>query len=202
VIATPATIEPALGLLEFSSIAAGIQAGDAMVKRAPLSTLRAGTVHPGKYLVLVGGEVASVEEALRAGRLAGGRALLDEVFLPAVDAAVVAALTGVRRARLGEALGVIETLSVAATIAAADAAVKGARVRLLEVRLADGLGGKAYALLAGAVTDVEVGVEIGARSLARAELLVEQVVIPRLHVEMRANLEAHAEFAPRVRAAG
>lgn len=200
--ATPAPMQPALGLLEFSSIAAGIQAGDAMVKRAPLSTLHAGTVHPGKYLVLVGGEVASVEEALRAGRLAGGRALLDEVFLPAVDAAVVAALTGARRARLGEALGVIETLSVAATIAAADAAVKGARVRLLELRLADGLGGKAYALLAGAVTDVEAGVEIGARSVTRAELLVEQVVIARLHGEMGANLEAHAEFATRVRAAG
>jgi microcompartment protein CcmL/EutN len=195
-------MQPALGLLEFSSIAAGIQAGDAMVKRAPLLTVHAGTVHPGKYLVLVGGEVASVEEALAAGRLVGGRALLDEVFLPAVDAAVVAAIVGARRARQGEALGVIETASVAATIAAADAAVKGARVRLLEVRLADGLGGKAYALLGGSVTDVEAAVELGTRGLRRAELLVEQVVIPRLHAEMRANLEAHAEFAPRVRAAG
>ena len=198
-------MQPALGLLEFSSIAAGIQAGDAMVKRAPVSTLHAGTVHPGKYLVLVGGEVASVEEALRAGRLAGGRALVDEVFLPAVDPAVVAAIVGARQARLGEALGILETQSVAATIAAADAAVKGARVRLLEVRLADGLGGKAYALLAGAVTDVEAAVEIGARSLDaghRPGLLIERVVIARLHGEMRANLEAHPEFAPRVRAAG
>ena len=66
--ATP-RIEPALGLLELESIAAGIEVGDAMAKRAPVELLRAGTVHPGKYLVLVGGDVADVEEALEAGPL-------------------------------------------------------------------------------------------------------------------------------------
>jgi microcompartment protein CcmL/EutN len=42
-------------------------AGDAMAKRAPVAALHAGTVHPGKYLVLVSGEVAAVEEALAPG---------------------------------------------------------------------------------------------------------------------------------------
>ena len=63
-----AAIEPALGLLEVESIAAGIEVGDAMAKRAPIDVIRAGTVHPGKYLILVGGDVAAVEEALEAGR--------------------------------------------------------------------------------------------------------------------------------------
>ncbi len=193
---------PALGLLEFSSVALGIRAGDAMVKRAPVATLHAGTVHPGKFLVLVGGEVASVEEAMRAGRVTAGSGageLVDEIFLPAVHPDVVAAITGGRRPGAGEALGVIETTSVAATLGAADAGVKGARVRLLEVHLADGLGGKAYALFAGALTDVEAAVELAVRSLPRAELLVEQAVIARLHAEMRANLADHAEFGARVR---
>ena len=39
-------MQPALALLEFSSIAAGIEAGDAMVKRAPLEATYAGTVPP------------------------------------------------------------------------------------------------------------------------------------------------------------
>ena len=64
-------VEPALGLLELESIAAGIAAGDAMAKRAPIEVIRAGTVHPGKYLILVGGSVADVEEALAAGREVG-----------------------------------------------------------------------------------------------------------------------------------
>ncbi len=53
-------LEPALALLEFGSIAVGMQAADAMVKRAPIDTLRSGTVHNGKYLVLIGGQVADL----------------------------------------------------------------------------------------------------------------------------------------------
>ncbi len=191
---------PALGLLEFSSITSGIVAGDAMAKRAPVETLHAGTVHPGKYLVLVGGDVAAVEEALAAGRVAAGAALVDELFLPAVDPTVIAALRGGRRGTDGEALGVVETRTVAATLRAADAGVKGAAVTLLEVRLADGLGGKAFALFGGAVGDVEAAVERAVGVLSPADLLIDRAVIPQLHAEMRDNLRAHAEFGERVRA--
>ncbi len=195
-------MEPAIALLEFASIAVGIRAGDAMVKRAPLDTVYAGTVQPGKYLVLVGGDVASVEEALAAGREAGGEALIDHIFLPAVHPDVVTALIGRRRASDAEALGIVETRTVAATIGAADAGVKGADVTLLEIRMADGLGGKGYVLFAGSVADVEAAVEIGVRSLADPGLLVAQVVIPQVHAEMLENLRAHPEFGPRVRSHG
>lgn len=190
---------PAIVLLEFSSIAVGIQTGDAMVKRALLETLHAGTVQPGKYLVLAGGQVAEVEEALEAGRAVGGAALLDEIFLPEVHRDVVRALTGVRMPGNDDALGVIETRGVPATIAAADAAVKGARVTLATIRLADGLGGKAYALVAGELSDVEAAVELGVGRLTGSDQLVAQVIIPRLHEEMRSNLELHPEFVERVR---
>ena len=39
-------MNPAIGLLEFDSVAAGIVAADAMVKRAPLGDLVAGSVQP------------------------------------------------------------------------------------------------------------------------------------------------------------
>ena len=42
---------PAYGLLELCSIARGIVTCDAMVKRAPVRTLVAGSVQPGKFLV-------------------------------------------------------------------------------------------------------------------------------------------------------
>jgi microcompartment protein CcmL/EutN len=190
-------LEPALALLEISSIAVGIRTGDAMAKRSALDTLRAGTVHPGKYLVLAAGAVGDVEEAVVAGLEAAGPRLLDRLLLPAVDPQVVAALAGGRAAHSGEALGVIETSSVAATLAAADAGVKAARVRLLEVHLADGLGGKAYALFAGVVGDVEAAVERGVEAVGDG-LLVEQVVIPQLHEEMRDNLVRGGGFLGQV----
>jgi bacterial microcompartment shell protein len=191
-------LEPSLGLLELDSIAAGIEAGDAMAKRAPIDVIRAGTVHPGKYLVLVGGAVADVEEALEAGREVGAAAVRGLVFLPHVHPDVVAALRGARAAPAGEALGVIETSTVAATIEAADAGVKGARVRLLELRLADDLGGKGYLLFDGPVAEVEAAVEIGAGRIAGSPGLVHRV-IARLHGEMAENLAADARFAARVR---
>ena len=49
--------ESALALLDFSSTASGIEAADAMVKRAQIDTIKAGTVQPGRYLVLIGGTV-------------------------------------------------------------------------------------------------------------------------------------------------
>jgi len=194
----PPPIEPALALLELGSIAAGIEAGDAMAKRAPIDVLRAGTVHPGKYLVLVAGAVADVEEALEAGREVGASSVLDSILIPNVHPELVAGIRGKRRAAAGEALGIIETTTVAAILEAADAGLKGAHVLLLEIRLADDLGGKGYLLFDGAVADVEAAVEIGAGRIAGSPDLVWRV-IPRLHAEMAANLAADARFAARIR---
>jgi microcompartment protein CcmL/EutN len=190
-------IEPALALIDFSSIAVGIEAADAMVKRADIDVIRAGTVQPGRYLVLIGGMVAEVQESLAAGREAGGESVLDYVFLPHVDLEVVEAIGGGRAPVATDALGVVETTTVAAAIHAADAGIKGAEVRLVEVRLADGLGGKGIVLYSGLVADVEAAVEIGAAVL-RPGLLVRRVVIPRLHPEMWDNVSDATRFGSRV----
>ena len=190
-------IQPALALLEFDSIAVGITAGDAMVKRAPLDLLKAGTVQPGKYLVLIGGEVADVEEAIDAARIQTPDALVDIVFLPDVHPDVVEALAGTRRTGDGEALGVIETTTVAAIIQAADAGVKGARVTLRELRMADGLGGKGYLLFGGSVADVEAGVAIGSARVGSQ--LIRDTVIAQLHPEMSDNLSVDGRFERLVR---
>lgn len=191
------TIRPALALLEFDSIAAGIVAGDAMVKRAPLDIIRAGTVQPGKYLVLIGGQVADLEEAIDSARTAEGSRMVDIVFLPDVHPDVVAAVTGARLEGQGEALGIIETTTVAAIIQAADAGVKGARVTLRELRMADGLGGKGYLLFGGPVADVEAAVSIGSARVPGE--LVRETVIAQLHREMLENLSADGRFQRRVR---
>jgi microcompartment protein CcmL/EutN len=191
-------MHPALLLLEFDSIAVGIEAGDAMAKRSLLGTLRAGTVQPGRYLVLACGEVADVEEARAAGVMVGSGCMVDEIFLPDVHPEVVTALVGARRTESRDALGIIETRTVAATIGAADAGIKGADVTLIEIRLADGLGGKAYVLFSGEVSNVEEAVEAGVASLSRRRGLVARVVIPQIHGEMLDNLHAHPQFRSRL----
>ena len=198
-------LQPAVAVIELASVAVGIEAGDAMAKRAPIDVLRAGTIHPGKYLLLVSGAVADVEEAYAAGLAVGECCLVDGVLLPGVHDQVVAALRGRRLAGTGEALGIVETATVAAAVEAADAGVKGARVELLELRLGDGLGGRAYLLFDGSVSDVEAAVAIALERIAdgsqgsvpggRSPI---GRVIPQLHREMRAELEADGRFRARV----
>lgn len=180
-------MDPAVAVLEFSSVAAGIEAGDAMVKRAPLQAIRTGTVQPGKFLVLVAGDTASVDESLEAGQSVGGAALIDTVYLPDIHPDVVSAIRGARRNSEGEALGVIETLDVASTIRAADSGRKAADVSILHLGMADGLGGKGYLLLSGTLSEVEVAVD-AVSAVVTESRLVRRVVIAQLHDEMRADI--------------
>jgi microcompartment protein CcmL/EutN len=184
--------QPALALLEFNSIAVGILAGDAMVKRAPVATIQSGTVQPGNYLVMVTGDVAAVEEAVGAGQEVGASALTDTVILPNVHPGVVSGIGGSRELKEDDALGVVETHTVASAIHAADAGLKDAEVTLWQLRLADGLGGKGIILFAGQVADVEAAVE---SAIGRSgDQLVRQVIIPQLHDEMKANLATYGRF--------
>lgn len=190
-------MRPAIALLEFETVTAGISAGDAMVKRAPLDAAFAGTVQPGHYLVLVGGDVAAVEEAVDAGVEAGGSRLRARMLLPDIHPDVLAAVQGDRTPFGGEALGVVETGTVAAVIDAADAGRKGAGVSIAEIRMADGLGGKGIVFFTGPVADVEAAVEHAVTRAAGS--LVQHVVISQVHAEMAANLEADSHFGSRVR---
>lgn len=183
---------PALALLEFSSIAAGIEAGDAMVKRAPVERILAGTIQPGYYLTLVTGEVADVTEAVDAGLAAAGDYLRDRLLLPNVHPGVVAALRGERATFDVDALGIVETATVASAILAADAGLKGAEVFLNQLRLGDGLGGKGLALFGGLVSDVETAVAIGG-DLVSAQV-IHRAVIARLHGEMWDNVNGSGRF--------
>lgn len=185
--------QPALALLEFNSIAIGIQAGDAMVKRAPIDQISSGTVQPGHYLVMVTGEVAPVEEAVFAGEDVGRSALLDTVFLPNVHPGVVSGIAGGRELEEDDALGVVETATVASAIQAADAGLKGAEVTLWQLRLADGLGGKGLVFFAGLVTDVEAAMEIALGKIGQQQL-VREVIIPQLHQEMKENVATFGRF--------
>ena len=197
-----APADSAIGLIELSSVAVGIATGDATVKASPLKAIHSGSVHPGKYLVLVSGDTASVEEALAVGRGAAGSSTVDTLFLPDVDPAVVRAmLTASEAADFGdEALGIVET--VAAAIEAADAGVKAAEVELIAVRLADGLGGKGYLLFSGVLAQVEAATEAASDRAAPGGHLLEGRVVAQLHPELAENLRADLRFAARTRGGG
>jgi microcompartment protein CcmL/EutN len=193
-------VDPAMAMIEFSSIAVGITSGDAMVKASPLGSIYAGTVHPGKYLVLVSGDTASVDEALDVGLATGGATVLDSVFLPDIHPAVTGAIASADEAAWvdGDALGIVETQHVATVIQAADAGVKAAFVEVSAVRMADGLGGKGYVLFSGEVAEVQAAVEAAEQWASESGYVLQANVIAQLHAEMAFNLNSDLRFRSRL----
>ena len=184
---------PALLLIELDSVAIGTHMADAMIKRAPVEMFRAGTVQPGRFLILMGGSVGAIEEAVAEANLRRSGQTLDTLFLPDVHPDVYDSVAGQRRKNVGDALGVIETATSAAVIRAADRALKTAPVELVEIRLGDGLGGKGLALVTGNLEDVQAAVEAGVTA-AGTEAQTHTVVIPSQHDELRKHLNSSTLF--------
>ena len=183
---------PCIGLLELASIAAGFETADALRKEAAVRLLGARPVTPGKFVILFTGPVEEVASALRRGLETGADSLIDSLFIPNLEPtllALVEATRGAGGAAAGapialDAVGIIETFSVASTIRAADIASKTAVLQLLGLGLAAGLGGKSYVTFTGEVGDVGVALEAGAADAERAGMLVRKVLIARPHADM------------------
>ncbi|MFH0991386.1 MAG: BMC domain-containing protein [bacterium] len=168
----------AIGLVELSSIAKGIQVADAMLKTAHVEIVVNRTICPGKYVVLVGGSVDAVNASVEIGVAIGGHQIIDHFIIPNVHPTVFPAISGVAHTPDVKALGIIEAFSVAAIIEAADAAVKSASVELMEIHLAMAIGGKGWVMFTGDVGSVQAAVDAGAAMVEKKGLLVEKVVIP------------------------
>lgn len=151
----------ALAILEFADIPSGVWAVDAILKRAPIAFIRAGTVTRGRYLVVFGGSTASTAESLDAA-LTTSDQILDYTFLPDVHPALYDALSGARRTASGSLL-IIETETASSVVRSVEAALKGTPVELIEMRLSDaGLSGKGFAMMAGSLHDVEAAAGLAA----------------------------------------
>jgi microcompartment protein CcmL/EutN len=117
--------------------------------------------------------------------VAGTRfSVIDSFVIPNLHDAVFPALSGATKVEQLEALGVVESFSVASLIEGADAAVKAANVQLIEIRLAMALGGKAFVTLTGNVAAVEAAVGAAAAIVGQKGMLVNKVVIPSPRPEL------------------
>lgn len=168
----------AIGLIETSSIAKGFLIADTVLKAANVEILVNRTICPGKYMVLIGGDVDAVNASVEAGVRAGAHTVVDHFVIPNVHPSVFPAISGVAHLPELQALGVVESFSVASIIEAADAAVKATPIQLVCIHLAMAIGGKAWVSLTGDVASVEEAVEVAAAVVSRKGLLVEKGVIP------------------------
>ena len=178
----------ALGMIELTSIPAGVQAGDAMLKAAAVELVTAQPVCAGKYIVLVTGEAAAVRESVEAGKLSGGEKLVDSMFVANIHPQVPRAINACTEIGQVASVGVMEVFSLCAAVLAADAAAKAADVRLMEVRLGRGLGGKSFIALTGEIASVQAALDAARAVEGTAGLMNDSVVIPAPHPDMIRSL--------------
>lgn len=177
-----------IGFLELNSIAKGILAADTMIKAAEVRLIAAKPSCPGKYQVLISGEVSAVESSLRAGEQAAKANVVDSLLIPRVSPQVIEAINMAAMPSKLNALGILEFFSVTGAIIAADAAAKVANISLIEIRLGTGIGGKSFVTFTGDVGAVEEGVRAGAKSVEQSGTLIDQVVIAHPDRELYRSL--------------
>lgn len=174
----------AVGLLELNSIAAGFLAADTMLKAADVELVVSRSICSGKYMVIIGGQAATVKAAIEAGIESCRGSVVDSLVTHNVHPDVFPAIAGSVSVAGEGALGILEAFSVASLIEGADEAAKTADVKLVEIRLAMALGGKAFVTMMGDVSAVRAAVDAGAIRIAAKGMLVNKMVIPSPHPQL------------------
>src|SRR5438270_11403037 len=93
-----------IGLIELTSIAAGYQVTDAMLKAAAVDLVLSRRACSGKYMVMVKGEVGAVQEAVSARIKAGSFSTIDSFVIPNLHESVFTAIAGITKVDTLEAL--------------------------------------------------------------------------------------------------
>ena len=185
-----------IAVIEYGSIADGIYCTDALLKKAPVAMIKSGTVSRGRYLIIIGGSTASVEESLNEALAVGQSSRLDYTLLPDIHPALHDAILGARLPVQQDAVAILETDTVAANVRAAELALKGTGVRLVELRLAEyEMSGKAISLFNGELHDIQAAMELAGDFLRGRKEYVQHRIIARPHESLTQQLTDGTRFA-------
>ena len=175
----------AIGMVEYKTVSTGIQAADLMLKTADVEILEAQVVCPGKYIVLITGDLSAVNASVEASKTQYPQQMIDSFVLGNPHESIFSAIYGASEIEEVKALGVLETFSAASIIVAADAAAKTSLVELIELRIAKGMCGKSYLMLTGEVAAVEAAIERAKSVTAKDGMFLDSSVIAHPDAQIR-----------------
>ena len=178
----------AIAMVEYSTVATGIQAADIMVKTAEVELIEAEVVCPGKYIVLISGDLSAVRAAIDSSKTHFPAKLIDSFVLGNPHESIFPAIYGATDVENPRALGVVETYSAASIIVAADVAAKTSLVDLIELRIAKGMCGKSYLLMTGEVASVQAAVDKVKADLKDTAMFLDSSVIANPDMKMWKNI--------------
>ena len=178
----------AIGMVELTTVSAGITCADTMIKTAEVDVIQSTTVCPGKYIVIITGELSAVKASVEAAKNLKPEKFIDSFILGNPHEAIFPAIYGAAAPEHPEALGILESYSAASAVVAADTAAKTSLVDLIELRLAKGMCGKSYLLITGTVSAVKAAIEKAENEMADKGMLLDSSVIPNPDKKLWQNI--------------
>lgn len=175
----------AIGMVEYKTVSAGVVAADAMVKTSEVSIIEAQTVCPGKYIVIISGDLSAVNAAVDTSKTLHGKHLINSFVLGNPHESIFPAIYGATKIDAVSALGILETYDATSIIVAADEAAKTAIVALIELRIARGMCGKSYLMLTGDVAAVEAAIERAKAAVADDGMYLDSSIIAHPDAQIR-----------------
>ena len=175
----------AIGIVEYKTVSAGVVAADAMVKTSDISVIEAQTVCPGKYVVIITGDLSAVDAAVNTARVQHGSQLISSFVLGNPHESIFPAIYGATEIEEVSALGVLETYDAASMVVAADEAAKTAIVDLVEIRLARGMCGKSYMMITGEIAAVQAAIERAKQTVGQEGMYLDSSVIAHPDAQIR-----------------
>ncbi len=167
----------AIGMVEYKTVSSGMFVADIMLKTAAVEIMEAQTVCPGKYIVIICGDLSAVHSCIDVARNSYGQHLIDSFILGNPHEGIFPAIYGTSNIEKINALGILETFSASSIIVAADEAAKTSDVELIEIRIARGMCGKSYLLLTGDVAAVEAAIAKAKTAVGESAMLLDSSVI-------------------------
>jgi microcompartment protein CcmL/EutN len=167
----------AIGMVEYKTVSAGVAAADAMVKTSEIDIIEAQTVCPGKYIVIITGDLSAVNAAVEVAKNRFTTQLIGDFVLGNPHESIFPAIYGTTNIEQINALGILETYDASTIIVAADEAAKTAMVDLIELRLARGMCGKSYLMLTGEIAAVEAAIERAKKAAGEKGMYLDSSVM-------------------------
>lgn len=177
-----------VGMIELNSIARAVETADVMMKAGEVQLVFSKPVCPGKFIIMISGDVGAVKVSIAAGLDRAGQFTVETFIIPNVNPQVLNAFNGASLVEKVNAIGVMEFFNIASSIKAADAAAKAAQIQLLDIRLGISIGGKSFVVLSGDVSAVAEAVESGTKESVEEGTLINKAVISNPSEELFRSL--------------
>lgn len=174
----------AIGFVEVKSIPVGIQTADEMLKAGNIEILLSTPICPGKYVIIVSGQIGPIKAAMAKAEMVAGVYLIESYHIDNINDKVLPAISGVTEVSNLKAIGTVETISALTSVLAADVAVKAAKVEVVDIRIARGLGGKGFFMITGEVSSVKQAIQAVANKMGEEGAITSTSVIASPHKDL------------------